>query len=89
MKETESETKATEETVPETGADTDTEAETDAPLELKNPEIDERYFVYRIWNFRKNSLSDFRAVLSGLSPEDRATAVKECAAELKKTRSAK
>ena len=35
------------------------------------------------------SLSDFRAVLSGLSPEDRATAVKECAAELKNTRSAK
>ena len=35
------------------------------------------------------SLTDFRTVLAGLSPEDRATAIKECTVELKKTRSAK
>lgn len=46
----------------ETDMITDTEPETD-PVELKNPEIGQRYFIYRIWNFEKNSQKDFERVV--------------------------
>ena len=45
---------------------TDTEVGTgpeEPTVELKNPEIEERYFVFRIWNFIKNSQRDFEAAV--------------------------
>lgn len=63
-KETEPMTDTETKIVTETPTESVTEPET-APggEEIRNPEITERYFIYRIWNFEKNSQAEFARIV--------------------------
>ncbi len=84
----EAETSATVgETVPETDVETptDTDSDTDAvtesdtsevnPMPVEPISIEERYFIFRIWNFTPRSLSTFKSIVDTVA-EDGFNAIK-------------
>lgn len=45
----------------------ETEAETESEVLLVEREIGQRYFIYRIWNFNKLSLNDFKSIVDAVT----------------------
>ena len=66
---TSAETPSEESTKAPTGAPVEPETEQEAVMPVKPLEIAQRYFIFRIWNFRVLSLSEFKSIVDTVAAD--------------------